>query len=119
MMRAEREGSTMASAERKYWVKMNYRFNLDSMHNHVWCLIYDIEDGLYDSVELLGERMDVDRLYEFKEELEDLMSKAFGKVTGKEYGRIKAISDERNMIRYATCLNNGMSERDAGYAFFD
>ena len=105
--------------ERKYYVKENYRFNLDSMHDHVWCCIYDIQDGKCKTVNLMGEEMDEARLYEFKEELEDLSSKASYKVTGKEYGRIKAIADERNLIRYATCLNSGMSEEEAGLAFFD
>ena len=108
------------SNERKYFVKMNYRTNLDSMYTHIWCLIYDIRDGLYDSVELMGETMDEERLDEFREEVGELLAIATSrKVTGKEYGRIKAISDERNMIRYARCLEAGMSERDAGYAFFD
>ena len=105
--------------ERKYFVKMNYRFNLESMHTKVWCHIYDMRDGLYDTVELMGETMDINTLFDFLDELENLMAVANGKVTGKEYGRIKAISDERNMIRYATCLNKGMSEADAGLAFFD
>lgn len=105
--------------ERKYFVKMNYRFNLDSMHDHVWCAIYDIEDGVCDKVLLMGEEMDLDKLYAFKDEIEDLMGKAFGKVTGKEYGRIKAISDERNLLRYSRCIASGMSESEAGYAFFD
>lgn len=104
--------------QKKYFVKMNDRFNLDSMHDHVWCLIYDIEDGLYDTVELMGETMNIDMLEEFKDECEDLYGKAIsGKVTGKEYGRIKAISAERNMIRYCQCLASGMSEDDASYAF--
>jgi len=30
--------------ERKYFVKMNYRFNLDSMITHIWCLIYDMKE---------------------------------------------------------------------------
>ena len=109
----------MANNQRKYYVKENYRFNLDSMHTKVWCCIDDIRDGLYKTVHLMGEEMDEDRLYEFLEELEELMFVSQGKVTGKEYGRIKAISDERNMIRYVTCISKGMSERDAGYAFFD
>ena len=109
----------MMAGERKYWVKMNYRFNLDSMNTHLWCIIYDMRDGLYDTVQIMGETMDLDRVEEFREEVEDLMGKMFGKVTGKEYGRIKAISDERNMIRYCTCLANGMDESKAAYAFFD
>jgi len=105
--------------ERKYYVKSNYRFNLDSMITKVWCLIDDIENGKYETVEILDEIMDVDRLYSFKDELEDLLTKSYGKVTGKEYGRIKEISDYRNIMRYATCLESGMSEQDAGMAFFD
>lgn len=104
---------------RKYFVKANYRFNLDSMREHVWCILYDMRDGLYDKVNLMGETMDVDKVENFLEELEDLESKAFGKVTGKEYGRIKAISDERNMIRYTKCIASGMDEDKAAYAFFD
>ena len=110
----------MAKEERKYWVKMNWRFNLDSMYTHVWCCIYEVEDGKRKTVNLMGEEMDLDRLYEFKDEVEELsMVAQFRKVTSKEYGRIKAISDERNLIRYATCLASGMDERDAGYAFFE
>lgn len=105
--------------ERKYFVKMNYRFNLDSMREHVWCILYDMRDGLYDKVNLMGETMDENRVEEFLEEIEDLESKMFGKVTGKEYGRIKAISDERNMIRYCRCVASGMNEDEAALAFFD
>ena len=106
------------SNERKYFVKMNDRFNLDSMYTHVWCCIYEIDDGLYDTVELMGETMDANRLEEFRDECGDLLAKATtGKVTSKEYGRIRAISAERDMIRYCRCLANGMSEDDASYAF--
>lgn len=107
------------TTNKKYYVKQNYRFNLDSMRVHVMNLIDDIRDGNFDTVELMGETMDEDRLEEFKEEIEDLMEKAWYPVCGKDYGRIKAISDERNMIRYATCTANGMSDEDAGYCFFD
>lgn len=104
---------------KKYFVKMNYRFNLDSMHTHVLNLIDDIRDGKLETVELMGETMDEDRLEEFKDELEDLMSKMYYPVCGKDYGRIKAISDERNMIRYTTCIAKGANENDAALAFFD
>lgn len=110
---------TTKKEERKYYVKANYRFNIDSMIDHVWCAIYDIQDGKCKSVDLMGERMDVKKLYNFLYELHDLQSKYMYKVTGREYGRIKAISDARNMIRYCQCMNSGMSEKDAGYAFFD
>ena len=109
----------MTNQTKKYFVKHNYRFNLDSMRIHVMNMIDDIRDGEYETVELMGEKMNEDRLEEFKEEIEDLMTKAYGPVCGKDYGRIKAISDERNMIRYTTCMSKGMSERDAALAFFD
>ena len=107
------------NSTKTYYVKHNYRFNLDSMRTHVMNLIDDVRDGEIDKVEIMGEVMDIDRLEEFKEEIEDLMTKAYGPVCGKDYGRIKAISDERNMIRYITCTAKGMDERDAGYCFFD
>lgn len=104
---------------KKYYVKLNYRFNLDSMRVHVMNLIDGIRDGKFETVELMGETMDEYRLETFKEELEDLMAKAYYPVCGKDYGRIKLISDERNRIRYVTCIANGMSESDAGSCFFD
>ena len=104
---------------KKYYVKLNYRFNMDSMLVHVLNLIDDIRDGKFETVELMGETMDEYRLEAFREELEDLMAKAYYPVCGKDYGRIKAISDERNMIRYATCMAQGMDESDAGSCFFD
>lgn len=107
------------TTNKKYLVKQNYRFNLDSMLVHVMNLIDDIRDGIFDTVELMGETMDEDRLEEFKEEIEDLLEKAWYPVCGKDYGRIKAISDARNWIRHANCTANGMSDEDAGYCFFD
>lgn len=104
---------------KKYFVKHNYRFNLDSMLTHVMNMIDDMRDGEYDEVELMDEKMDEDRLIEFKDEVEDLLMKSYYPVCGKDYGRIKAISDARNMIRYATCMANGMKEKDAALAFFD
>ena len=105
--------------ERKYYVKGNWIFNLESMHDKIWCMIYDIQEGKCDHVTILGKDMGISELYDFMNECDDLAWKAQGKVTSKEYGRIKAISDARNMIRYATCLANGASEEEAGNAFFD
>ena len=106
--------------ERKYWVKMNWRTNLDSMYTSLCCILYDMEDGITETVEIMGKEMDYDAVWDFREEVGDLLSKAtVGKVTGKEYGRIKAISDERNMWRYSKCLAAGMSENEAALAFFD
>lgn len=106
--------------ERKYFVRMNWRFNLDSMMDSLWLVLHDMEDGTIQTAEIMGEEMDYDAVWNFREEVGELLSKATcGKVTGKEYGRIKAISDERNMWRYSKCLEAGMSEEDAALAFFD
>jgi len=106
--------------ERKYFCNSSMKFNLDSMYTHVKVIAFDMEDGKINSVNICGDTWTVDTIYDLLEELSDLLDKAvFGKVTGKEYGRIKDISQERQMIRYMTCLASGMSERDAGYAFTD
>lgn len=106
--------------ERKYWVKSAYRTNLDSMHTSVMNYIYDMMGGEGpETITILGEEMDFNRLYEFKEELETLIDLAWGKVTGKEYGRIKEISDERNMWRYMRNIAAGKSEDVAAYSFLE
>lgn len=102
---------------RKYFVKHGMRFNLDSMRTKVLNLRDDMRDGTITKVELLGKVYDEDSIDDFIAELEDLMYKAMDRVTGKEYGRIKAISEARDIMRYATCLAAGMDERDAGYCF--
>ena len=51
------------------------------------------------------------------DELRNLINLSYGKVTGKEYARIKAISEYRDLLRYETCITNGMDERKAAYAF--
>ena len=104
-----------------YYCNSSMKFNLDSMITLVQNLKYDFESGeLTGEVEVCGKTIDAVSVYDLLEELYDLHGKAlFGKVTGKEYGRIKEIQGERQMIRYAKCIAAGMSERDAGYAFTD
>lgn len=110
----------MANDVRKYYCNSSMKFNLDSMYTHIKCIQYDLEDGKIDKAYVCGKTVTLDNINELLEEVGDLLDKAvWGKVTGKEYGRIKAIAQERQMIRYITCLNAGMSERDAGYAFTD
>lgn len=103
--------------QRKYFVKAGWRTNLDTMLTKVECIDYDMRDGEYDSVEIMGKVYDVVTIEELKDELRHLISVSYGKVTGKEYGRIKAISEYRDMIRYATCIAKGMDESRAAYAF--
>ena len=108
--------------ERKYFVKSGWIFNLESMDDRLMCLIYDAEEGnLTFPVEIAGTVCrDEDDIYALKEECNRLEWTAkSGKVTGKEYGRIKEIVTWRVSARYARCLASGMSERDAGLCFED
>lgn len=110
------------SEVRKYHVKQSWIFNLESMHDKCWCLIYDIRDGeLKTPVEVAGKMInDEDDLEDLMEEIQELEWTAKrGKVTSKEYGRIKEIVNWRVYQRYATCVANGMNEKDAGYCFND
>lgn len=108
--------------ERKYFIKQGWIFNLEAMHDKLWCIIYDIQDGKIGlPVEIVGKTInDEDDVQELLEECSELESKAKrGKVTSNEYGRIKEIVTWRVEQRYMTCLANGMSEKDAGGCFED
>ena len=104
--------------ERKYFVKQAWIANLDSMLTKVHCYDYDMRDGEYNSVEIMGKVYDVVTIEELKDELRQLIAKAsWGKVNGKDYGRIKFFSQYRDQLRYATCIAKGMDESKAAYAF--
>lgn len=108
--------------ERKYRVKESWIFNLESMHDKLWCLEYDIQEGkIQCPFTVAGKTInDEGDLYDLREEAEELEYKAkSGKVTGKEYGRIREIVAWRVEARYATCLANGMDEAKAGQCFED
>lgn len=107
---------------RKYFVKGSWIFNLEAMHDRLWCIIYDIRDGeIKLPIDIAGKTInDEDDVHEILEEAEDLEWKAKGgKVTGKEYGRIKEIVNWRVMQRYARCMASGMNETEAGRCFED
>lgn len=113
--------------ERKYWVKESWRFNLESMNDHLWCMIYAVEDGddeifghIEFPIEVAGKTCrSVDDLYDLKDECANLRELAWGRVTGKEYGRIKEIVNYRVMARYVRCIESGMSDYMAGACFED
>lgn len=96
---------------KKYRVNSTEHFNLHSMYDHLKCIEIDMQDGTIawdDSV--------LDRI----EELESLMDKApwvGSLVDWPTLKRIREIKDERQMIRYTTCLAAGADERDAALAF--
>ena len=103
--------------ENKYFVKSVDRFNLDSMRVHLWCVIYELQEKGGKS-EIMGKEMEIEEVTELKNECERLELKSrYGKVNGKEYGRIKEISLERQMLRYATCIKAGMNESKASLSF--
>ena len=103
--------------ERKYFVKAAYRTNLETMLTKLHCYEYDMRDGEIENVEIMGKTYDIESIYEFIKECQQLLLKSTGKVTGKEYARIKAISDARDIMRYNTCIAKGMDESKASYAF--
>lgn len=107
---------------RKYFVKQSWIFNLEAMNAILHCIGYDIEDGkIKTPFELLSKTInDVSDIDELREEAFDLewIAKG-GKVTGKEYGRIKEMVEWRVMQRYLSCVNSGMEESKAGICFAD
>ena len=108
--------------ERKYYIKMDWIFNLESMHDKLYCIMYDLEDHkLSFPLVLTGKKINnFDDLDDLINECSDLESIAKSrKVTSKEYGRIKQIVEWRVMVRYSVCLNNGMDERKASTCFND
>lgn len=106
---------------RKYRVKQAWIFNLESMNDKIACIGYDVEEGKLDfPFEIAGTTInDWDDLDNLQEECSDLCYKAWNKVTGKEYGRIKQIVEWRVNVRYIRCLASGMNEHDAGLCFED
>lgn len=106
-----------------YFVKSAWVSNLDSAHENL-CLFRDeLLMGDRASVEAFG------RVYTMSNEdaLSALIRECYrlyvaassGKVSGRDYGRIKTIVEWRVNQRYARCLSSGMSERDAGVCFGD
>ena len=107
---------------RKYFVKKSWIFNLESMYNRLKCIEMDVDEGTKKfPFEIANTRInDYDDLYNLIEECDNLEWTAkSGRVTGKEYGRIKEIVNWRVGARYMDCLNNGMNEASARKCFSD
>ena len=108
--------------ERKYRIKMGWIFNLEAMHDKLWCLIYDAREGEVQFPLTIANRVckDVGDIMDVMEEAETLEWIAKSrKVTSREYGRIKAMAEWRITQRYVACMASGMSERDAGQCWED
>lgn len=108
--------------KQKYLVKEGWIFNLGSMHDELYCIKYDLEDGKKSfPLTIAGTKItDNDGLYRLIEECETLeLAAKSRKVTASEYERIKEIVNWRVTQRYLRCLANGMTEKDAGECFHD
>lgn len=101
----------MAATAKKYRVNGTEHFNLYSMYEKLKCIEIDMNEGTipYD-----------EKLYDRIEEIERLMDEApyvGALVDWPTLKRIREIKEERQMIRYATCLADGTPEQDAALAF--
>ena len=96
---------------KKYRVNSSEHFNLMSMHDHLKCVEIDMIEGVIPWDDDVMDRID---------ELEDLLDKAYcvgALVDWNTLKRIREIKDERQLMRYNRCLQNGVSEQDASLAF--
>ena len=110
-----------APNERKYFIKESWLFNLESMHDKAWCLIYDMrENKIICPFEVAGKTInDEADMFDLMHEIDELTGMARHRVTGKEYGRIREVVAWRVNARYAACMASGMDEADAGKCFED
>lgn len=101
---------------KKYRVNGSEYFNLNSMYEHLKSMEIDMINapkGAYTNEQF-------SELFDRLEEVENLMDKApciGARVDWPTLKRIREIRDERNLIRYSIALENGASEKEAGYAF--
>ena len=98
-------------ATKKYRVNGSELFNLQSMYEKLKCVEIDMDEGTIPYNEKIFERI---------EEIEKLMDAApyvGSLVDWPTLKRIREIKDERQMIRYATCLSQGTPESEAALAF--
>lgn len=96
---------------KKYRVNGSEHFNLMSMHDHLKCIEIDMIEGVIPWDDEVMDRI---------EEVEDLLDKAYcvgALVDWATLKRIREIKDERQFIRYNKAIENGCSEKEAGYAF--
>ncbi|MCR4991981.1 MAG: hypothetical protein K6A45_02945 [Lachnospiraceae bacterium] len=110
-------------AVKRYHIKEGWIFNLEAMHDKLWCIGNDLDEGvLKGPIEILGVKdiNDSSDIQVLIDEAYELESAAKGRgLTGEQYKRAKEMVEWRVMQRYATCLNSGMDERTAGGCFED
>lgn len=104
----------------KYFVKDSMRFNLEGMRDHVKLVWFDFFNGRRtEQVVCCGKTLrNADEAQSLIDEIDSLLweGRRGNKVDGRTYGRIKAISDERNHWRYSVNVEAGMDSSRAGFA---
>lgn len=101
---------------KKYRVNESEHFNLYSMYDKLKCVEIDMQE---DHIHAYTEKQ-WNELEAKINELENLMEKAYcvgALVDWPTLKRIREIKDERQLIRYNTCIANGESEKDAAMSF--
>lgn len=101
---------------RKYRINESEHFNLYSMYDKLKCFEIDMQEA---PVHTYSDEQ-WDDLQKRIEEVETLMEKAYcvgALVDWPTLKRIREIKEERQMIRYTTCLNQGTPEKEAALAF--
>jgi hypothetical protein len=100
--------------EKRYFLKSAWRTNLDTFHTKCQVIIYGFEADEYKEYDGKDYYYWLDR----HEEILKLIDNSWdGKACGKDYNRIHELSDERNLMRYITNINNGMDEDKASKSF--
>lgn len=96
---------------KKYRINSTEHYNLFSMYEHLKCIEIDMDEGTIPYDEKVLDRI---------EEVEKLMDAApwvGSLVDWPTLKRIREIKEERQMIRYATCLAKGDTEQEAALSF--
>ena len=101
--------------KKKYRVNDSEHFNLMSMYDKLKSFEIDMMESPKDYTKEQREDLE-DRLLE----VEELLEKApciGASVDWPTLKRIREIKEERQMLRYTTCLAQGISEKEAATAF--
>lgn len=104
---------------KKYRVNESEHFNLYSMYDKLKCIEMDMQELPATAAYAYTDEQ-WDKLQDRIHEVEELMEKAYcvgALVDGPTLKRIREIKEERQLIRYNTCLAQGASEKDAAMAF--
>lgn len=101
---------------KKYRVNESEHFNLYSTYDMLKCVEIDMRESINTYTEKQRDEIESKII-----EIENLMEKAYcvgALVDWPTLKRIREIKDERQLIRYITCMEQGSSEKDSAMAFY-